>query len=188
MDDVSVSRVTAICMNSVGLLTCGFGADQACHVMASLGVSFFGCFLAHDILQAAVNQAALAATIRFLQTSSFCSTLRSCFVPSPQAMAGKGEAKLVDVILNKYYGGDAKSLPDAELLTAYIIRELNCLMATDEKHVLSGDIKFSEALQRLALPQEAPTAAEAATEKDGSAADLMGPAGIETLAAAVPAK
>ncbi|GFR53017.1 hypothetical protein Agub_g15709, partial [Astrephomene gubernaculifera] len=63
-----------------------------------------------------------------------------------KVLAGESQERLADVILRKYFGGEERHRPNAELLERYVTRELHCLTLTDEEAVLRGHVRFSTVL------------------------------------------
>ncbi|GIL85441.1 hypothetical protein Vretifemale_13960, partial [Volvox reticuliferus] len=78
---------------------------------------------------------------------------------------------LADIFLRRFYGGDEKHRADAELVSRYTMRELQCLALTDDAIILGGHVRFSgsallgPAVQRAGVASPAEDAAAAATEE-----------------------
>ncbi|EFJ50456.1 hypothetical protein VOLCADRAFT_103909 [Volvox carteri f. nagariensis] len=72
---------------------------------------------------------------------------------------------LADIFLRRFYGGDEKHRADAELVSRYTMRELQCLALTDDAVVLGGHVRFSgshllgPAVQRAGVASPAEDAA-----------------------------
>ncbi|GLI60404.1 hypothetical protein VaNZ11_002555, partial [Volvox africanus] len=50
---------------------------------------------------------------------------------------------LTDIFLRRFYGGEEKHRADAELVSRYTMRELQCLALTDDATILGGHVRFS---------------------------------------------
>ncbi len=99
-------------------------------------------------------------------------------------LAGQSEDSLETVLLRAFYGGDEAQRPNAQLLAAYVTRELQCLELTPEEAIFAGHVRFSGVLRGaveragVASPGGEAGAGGGAGEA-GPEAGVMGPGAVE---------
>uniref|UniRef100_A0A7S0VNT8 Ubiquinol-cytochrome c chaperone domain-containing protein n=1 Tax=Polytomella parva TaxID=51329 RepID=A0A7S0VNT8_9CHLO len=73
-------------------------------------------------------------------------------------LMGQSDRTMSDVLLDLYYANDSTKIDEADMLAAYIDRELECMKMTEDAVILSGNVKFScsfiQALEAADIPLE----------------------------------